>query len=269
MTAPLVVRDDLSRRTALSKSTLVAFDLCATKAWHDVHFRRPLVPAERITFGSAVDATVEAAIKYLRMEQPVDLPVCMAAAEEVIARDGTPVDILDVEGALDRWMVTVAPQYDFRFAGVQVRISGDLDGIGPVDGHPDVVLADGRIFDVKTSARAKREEPTLELGFYALIGREMGGLTVPAVGYWTYVRVTKPYWQVIEFPVTPDLLRWTVAKAGAYIKARQADDMWNAGAETPDNAAMTGGPAWSGMCADCQYADICPIATRGDTDDAA
>jgi len=265
----LVVRDDLSGRTALSKSTLTAFDLCPTQAWHDLHHRLPLIPSERITFGSAVDAAVEAAITYLRMEQPVDLAVVMAAAAEPIARDGTAVDLLDVEAALDRWMVTVAPGYDFRYARLQERISGEHPDLGPVDGHPDVVLADGRIFDVKTSARAKPEEPTLELGFYALIGREMAGIAAPSVGYWTYVRTTRPYWQTLEFPVTPELLRWTVAKAAAYVRARRADEMWNAGAEVPENAAMTAGPRWSGMCADCQYAPVCELAVRGSSDDAA
>ena len=93
MSAQLVVRDDLSARTALSKSTLTEFDVCATKAWHSLHHRAPLIPDEKITFGSAVDAAVEQAIGYLRSAQAIDEPVCMAAAHEVIKRDEVDVHI--------------------------------------------------------------------------------------------------------------------------------------------------------------------------------
>lgn len=262
----LVVRDDLSTRTAVSKSTLTGFDACPTKAWHDIHHRRPLIPAENITFGSAVDAAVEVAVKYLRAEQPVDLAVAMTAAMEPITRDGTDVDILEVEGALDRWMVTIAPGYDFRLAAVQQRISGELPDIGPVDGHPDVVLGDGRIFDVKTSKRPKRDEPTVELAFYALIGRECAGLAVPSVGYWTYVRTQKPYWQTVELTVTPEMLGWAIEKAAAYVRAKRTDAVMNRDQAEPVNWAMTGGPRYG--CSTCQYADICDIREGGSNDAA-
>lgn len=262
----LVKRDDLSTRTALSKSALTGFDICATKAWHDLHHRLPLIPDEKITFGSAVDAAVEAAITYLRMEQPVDEAVCLAAAQEVIDRDAVAVDLDEVERALTAFMVQVAPHYDFRFARTQEHITGELPDLGEVDGHPDVWLADGRIFDVKTAKREKPDEVTLELGFYALTGADHSGKPVPSVGYWTWARTSRPHWQVLEFPVTDELLRWTVEKAAAYVRAKRADAVLNAKAATPVNWAMTGGPKFgSSSCASCQYAPQCAIAIRGDS----
>lgn len=268
MTA-LVVRDDLSRRRALSKSTLTGFDICPTKAWHDIHHRMPLIPDERLTFGSAVDAAVEAAVKYLRAEQQIDEAVCMAAAQEVITRDGVDVDILDVERALDGWVVSVAPNYDFRLCRTQAHVSGEHEDLGEIDGHPDIVLADGRVFDVKTSKRAKAEDWTVELGFYAFLIAHVEGTPVPAVGYWTFVRVMRPYWQVLEWPVTDEMLRWTVEKAAAYIRAKRADAAMNAKAPTPTNWSMTGGPSFPAACQTCQYSAICSIAKKGASDDAA
>ena len=47
----LVVRDDLSHRTELSKSQLTTADFCQTAAWFGIHDRRPMLPSERLTFG--------------------------------------------------------------------------------------------------------------------------------------------------------------------------------------------------------------------------
>lgn len=267
----LVKRDDLSARTALSKSTLTGFDICASKSWFDLHFRLPLIPDEKITFGSAVDAAVEAAIKYLRMGHTIDEEVCLSAAAEVIERDGVAVDLDAVAKALILFVAQVAPHYDFRHARLQEHIVGELPDIGEVDGHPDVWLADGRIFDVKTSKRAKFDERTVELGFYALTGAEYSGAPVPAAGYWTYVRTTRPYWQILEFPVTPEWLRWTVEKAAAFVRAKRADEVLNRGATAPLNWSFTGGPKYgSASCGTCQYSPMCSIAIRGEsTDDAA
>lgn len=270
MTA-LVKRDDLSLRTALSKSALTGFDICASKSWFDIHYRLPLIPDEKITFGSAVDAAVETAIKFLRSEQTVDEVTCLAAAQECIDRDGVEVSIDEVEHAVLRFMVEVAPHFDFRFARTQEHITGELPDLGPVDGHPDVWLADGRIFDVKTSKREKPAERTLELGFYALIGQEYSGKPVPAVGYWTWARTSRPHWQMLEFPVTDELLRQTVEKAAAFVRAKRADEMLNAKAATPVNWSMTGGPKFgASSCHTCQYAPMCAIAPRdAEVSDAA
>jgi hypothetical protein len=265
----LVVRDDLSSRTALSKSALTGFDICGHKAWHDIHHRLPLIPDEKITFGSAVDAGVEAAIAYLRMGQPIDPAACYAAAAEIVTRDKVDLVFGGIERAIEDFLVQVAPGFDFAYARLQEHIAGESPDLGPFDGHPDVWLADGRIFDVKTAKRAKPETPSLELGFYALIGQEYSGKPVPSVGYWTWVRVARPYWQRLEFPVTDELLRWTVEKAAAYVRAKRADELLNKNAAEPVNWTFPSGPSFPTACASCQYVGICAIARKEVSDDAA
>ena len=263
-------RDDLSQRTALSKSALTAFEMCQSQAWFGKHYRLPLIPQERITFGSAVDAAVEQAIRYISDGKPIDNDACLALAESIIERDGTEVDIDEVDKALTRFVVEVAGHYDFRGVRLQERISGELPDLGEVDGHPDVWLADSRIFDVKTAKRVKPDEPTLELGFYALLGQAVRLEPVPSVGYWTWVRTAKPSWQRLEWPVTPELLRWTVENAASYVRATRIDDQINERKDTPENWSMTGGPKLGrSSCLTCQYSPMCPKAWREEGSDVA
>ena len=263
------VRPNLEDRTATSKSALNAFDACQTAAWFGIHHRRPLIPHERITFGSAVDAGVEVIMQYLRAEHEPDLEVAMRSARFPIERDGVEVDEKEVYLALHVFAEDVAPQFDFRYGRFQHAIGAVLDEIGDCDGHPDVWLADGRIFDVKTSKRPKPNAPSLELGFYAIIGEAYSGKPVPSVGYWTWVRSKAPYWQLLEFPVTDDLRTWTIERAAAYVRARRADSILNARGGEPVNWSMTGGPKFgASSCGSCQYADICTIR-EGSTDGEA
>jgi len=267
MTATLVKRDDLSTRKALSKSALVGFEYCQTAAWFDIHYRKPLIPAERITFGSAVDAGVEMIAKYLRAGQTIVHEQCMAAAVEVSERDSIDLDLDEVDKALTRYVIEVAPHHDYSMVRTQEHIYGELPDLGEVDGHPDLWFPGVLIEDNKTSGREKKNEPSFELGFYALLAQEVVGEPVPKVGYATWVRTSRPHWQRLEFDVTDELLRWTVERAAAYVRAKRADAVLNAKAETPINWSFTGGPAWAGKCADCQYAPECTIAYRGGSDD--
>ena len=266
-----VVRDDLSQRTALSKSALATFDYCQTESWFNKHYRLPLIPQEKITFGSATDAAVEAAIKYLRMGQPIDEAVCLEAAAFVVERDGVEIEMAEVEKALVLFVAQVAPHFDWTLCRLQERLSGEIPHLGEVDGHPDLWLSDNRIFDVKTSARGKPDEPSLELGFYALLAQEVAGMPVHEVGYLTYVRSKRPYWEIKRYAVTDELLRWTVEKAAAYVRASRADDRLNAKTkDAPVNWSMTGGPTYVSKCLTCNYAPMCSIARRGeDNADAA
>lgn len=267
----VATRPDLSQRTALSKSTLVTFDLCSTKAWFELRARRPLIPNEAITFGSALDRGVEA-IAAVGAGQPIDWVRASRAALDVIEADDTGVDIDEVETALRAFAVDVAPRFDWTDVGLQVHIFGTIPGLGPVDGHPDIVFRDGRIFDVKSAKRAKLDEPTVELGFYALMMEALTDTRVPSVGYMTWVRPSRK-WQMLEWEVTDELLDWTWMKASAYLRAKGADIVANdqlASAfplSASDNVTMTGGPSWSGLCSDCQYAPWnggeCLIARRG------
>jgi hypothetical protein len=260
-----VSRPDLSKRTALSKSALVGYDLCATKAWYSIHDPRPFVPNEKVTFGSAVDAGVEVILKYVRSGQDPDLGQATAAAEFVIECDGTEVDIHDVQTALAAFLPLV-PRYDWSYCQLQADLTADLDGLGETNGHPDIILRDGRVIDIKTASRAKPDEPSVELGLYALLVEAATGQAVPAVGYLTWVRVARPYWQPLEFAVTDEYRRWTYERAAAFVRAKKADELLNRKAETPANWTFGSGPKFPSLCSDCEYNPVnggpCVMARR-------
>lgn len=249
-----VERPDLSARTAVSKSALNTFDACQHAAWFDLHARRPLVPQERITFGSAVDRAVEVVIGYLRMGQDPDLGIALEAAREPAERDGVEVDMAEVAKAAARFASDL-PLPDLSHARLQARISGTLEGVGEVDGHPDVWLPGEAVFDVKTSARPKPDKVSIELAFYALLASEVAGEPVGRVGYWTWVRTQRPYWQQVAFDVTPAVLQWAADAAGDYARARAVDERMYELTGIRQNWAFGGGPRFG--CASCQYADAC------------
>jgi hypothetical protein len=275
----IAVRPDLSARTSLSKSALVGFDMCPTKAWHDIRHRQPLIPAENITFGSALDAGIEVVMTYLRMGATVEVERAYGAAADIVTRDDVDLRFDDLTLAIDMFVPQVAakmrldtgaPEYDFAYARFQEHLRvEDLAGMGEAEGHPDVILHDGRIFDVKSAKRAKPEDATVELGFYAVLLEAAEGKPVPSVGYWTWVRTSRPYWQVVQFDVTDQLRRWTVEKAASYTRAKRADEVLNREAGEPTNYTFTAGPMNRSLCGTCQYAPVCAIAWKGENDDAA
>lgn len=272
----LVARPDLSQRTTLSKSALVAAGLCGAKAWFDIHERRPIVRSEKITFGSAVDAAVEQVLTAVRAGVPIEQDRYMAAAEEVVARDEVEVDLEDVDRAATRFVIEVLPKYDFALCGLQVTLREDLDGLEEAEGHPDVRLHDGSLWDVKTAAKSKPADAaatSVELGFYALLSEAERRLPVPRVGYWTWVRVTRPYWQILEAPVTDEMRRRTFELAAAYVRAKKADALLNRNAETPLNFTFPSGPKNLSLCSSCQYSPAfggpCVLAVQGAVDDVA
>lgn len=271
----VVARPDLSTRTDLSKSALVTADLCGSKAWHEIRHRRPLIPAENITFGSAVDAGVELIATSLRAGVPVEEARYMAAAQEMIDRDDTGVDTDEVERALARFVFEVAPHYDWSNAGLQVSLHEVLDELGEADGHPDVILADGSIFDVKTAKRAKPADAaatSIELGFYALLAGA-SGKTIKRVGYWTWTRTKSPSWQVLEADVTAEMLRRTYEIAAAFVRAKKADEILNRRNDIPVNYTFPSGPKHGGLCGTCQYnpaaGGACRLAVQGEVSDVA
>jgi CRISPR/Cas system-associated exonuclease Cas4 (RecB family) len=247
----VVTRPDLSKRTALSKSVLTQFDLCQTKSWFAIHDPRPFVANEKVTFGSAVDAAVEVIVMAAAKGHRPDLDAATAAAEYIIERDGVEVDILDVQAAIGSFCAVVLPNFDWTNTATQADISATIDDLGECNGHPDIILGDGRVYDVKTSGRAK-EVPSLELGFYALLVEATGG-TVPAVGYINYVRVKRPFWQVVEVPVDDELRRWSMERSRAYVRARKADERINANNPAPQNYSFPGGAKFDALCSDCPY----------------
>ena len=277
----MVDRPDLSRRTALSKSLLGSFDLCQTKTWYGLHDPRPFITSEKVVFGSAVDAGVEVIVKALSFGQVPDLPRAFAAAAFIVEREKVEMIFSQIEDAIQSFFYDVAPQVDFVGAVTQANVTATLEGLGECNGHPDIIMADNSVLDVKTSGRAKTV-PSLELGFYALLLEATA--PVPTVGYLNYVRLKKPYWhgytkragEVMGRPlivdVTDDLREWTFRKTEGYVNAARADAVLNEpnrGLLT--NWSMTGGPKFDGLCSDCPYNPAlggpCAIAIKGASDE--
>ncbi len=267
----VAVRPDLSARTDLSKSALATFDLCSWKAWHAIHHRLPVIPNERMTFGSAVDAGVEAVIVQQRAYGAVtDMGIAYSAAAQVILRDDTGVNFGEVETAILAFVDDVIPKHDWALCSTQHAIAIEMPGWGPVSGHPDIILHDGTVLDVKTAAKQKNADAvatSVELGFYALAREVETGTRPERVGYLVWVRLKKPYWQQLVVPVTPQMLAHARVTADGYTRARKADAALNAKAETPINWAFNGGPKFAGLCGDCEYAPgnggPCEMAVEG------
>lgn len=248
-----VIRPDLSQRTALSKSAVNQFELCATKAWFEIHHRRPFVPNEKVSFGSAVDAAVEKVIEDIRDGRTIDEARAMTAAIEIIERDEAGVDVDAVESAVTRFVAQAAPAFDFTDVALQVHLNIELDGLGEIDGHPDIILATNAPWDVKTGT-AKDTAETPELGLYGLMVEAVTGHTVPEVGYVYYNRkLVTPKWGIVKAPFTDEYRRWAYERAAAYVRAKKADALLNARTAEPMNFAMTGGPKFDGLCSDCVY----------------
>jgi len=150
------------------------------------------------------------------------------------------------------FMDEIVPKYDWALSVTQASITATLDGLGECNGHPDIIMGFGSVWDVKTSGRAK-EVPSLELGFYALLMEEHSGQPVPSVGYFNWIRLKKPYWQIAEAPVTDELRRWSYEKAAAYVRAKRADTLINAKSAAPQNYSFPGSAKFPSLCADCPW----------------
>lgn len=249
----MVVRPDLSQRTALSKSALNAFELCQTKSWFEIHDKRPFVPNEKVSFGSAVDAGVEKVIEDIRDGRPVDEAKAFGAAAEIIVRDDAQVDFLLVESAIRTFQSQAAPAFDFTDVALQVHLNIELDGLGEIDGHPDIILSTNAPWDVKTGAPKDTAE-TPELGLYGLMVEATTGQTVPEVGYVYYNRkLVTPKWGIVRAPFTDEYRRWAYERAAAFVRAKRADALLNSRLEVPMNFSFSGGPRFDGLCNDCPY----------------
>jgi hypothetical protein len=242
--------DDLATRSArdyLSKSFMTGAEWCGQAAWFDLWQPRPWQPDEAVIFGSAVDRGVQVVIEYGRMGQPVDMDRAMEAAAAVITESAVLVDVNGVEDAIASF---VSVPFDWTFASVQHHIRLDVPGIGMVDAHPDVILRDGSIWDIKTGKRAKAADAAArsyrELGFYALLREFETGQRPPEVGYLTWTRTKTPGWQQVYAPVTDEMLAKTryIARQVVSAIARSNPDL---------NDTFTNGPAWPGKCLTCQY----------------
>lgn len=254
----IVERPDLSTRTTLSKSALVGFDLCQTKAYFELTDRRPSRPSEKLTFGSALDAAIEALVTGAREGWIAEKAVALAgdAARYVQERDGLDIDTVELARAVRGFWEGVVPLHDWSAARTQVELRATIAGLGEIEGHPDILLP-GAVWDVKSSARYK-DMPSLELGLYGILAEEAEGIPVTEVGYFTWVRSGKGRWVTQRMEFTDAIRAWTWANARRYAGAR----------ELGEPRAFSGGPKFPGLCSDCQYAPQwggpCEIAWMGE-----
>lgn len=237
----VVVRPDLSERVALSKSAVVGWDLCPTKAGFELTERRPLVINEKISFGSALDAACEALV-IGRREGWSELRALTAAkdgVDYVIERDGIELPVAELNTAYRGFWNEVTPQFDWTGAETQPEIAATIPGLGDVQGHPDIILG-AMPMDVKSS-RYKKDLPSVELGLYAILLEEARQIEVPAAYYLTWVRSGRGRWEIQRWDITGEARRWTWARVNQYARAREA-------------GAFYGAPKFPGLCETCQYA---------------
>ncbi len=260
MSDELATRDS---RRFLSKSFLTGADFCGQRAWLDLNDPRPFRMTEPVAFGKAVDLGVQIVLRMLdagldprrESERLVD-PVLELLSENVTEPEVSSDDVLR---ALDLFIREVVDTdlLPLNGAKLQHHIRMTLEDLGEVDAHPDLILRDGSVVDVKTSARAKPEDAAatsyLELGFYALLREIETGSRVPRVGYLTFIRGARPRWQLVEAPVSESMLAIARTRATAVRRARDADRILNEGAENPVNWTFPTGPRFSGLCGSCSH----------------
>lgn len=237
----VVVRPDLSERTMLSKSAVVGWDLCPTKAGFELTERRPLIPNEKISFGSALDAACEALVIGKREGWP-EMRAMAAAVDGidfVVARDNIELPLAELTTAYRGFWNEVMPQFDWTGAETQPEVSAVIPGLGEVQGHPDIIL-DGMPMDVKSS-RYKKDLPSVELGLYAILIEEARQIEVPAAYYLTWVRSGRGRWEIQRWDITGEARRWTWARVNQYARAKEL-------------GVFLGAPKFPGLCSDCQYA---------------
>lgn len=248
-------RPDLSERTVLSKSAVTGWDLCPTKAGFEMTARRPLIPNEKISFGSALDAATEAVIVATGKGWTDELigNAAMNAIGFVQERDGIEIDVDQLYRAVDGFRAEIMPRFDWSSVETQPEIVADIPGLGEVQGHPDIVLGNA-VWDVKSS-RYKKDIPSVELGLYAILLEEARGIEVTTAGYLTWVRSGRGRWEVQPWQITSEARRWTWARVNQYARA-------------VETGSFFGAPKFPGLCADCQYAPAnggpCEIAWNGE-----
>lgn len=272
----LVVREDLTQRTALSKSELMTAHYCAIQSHFQRTMRRPWPVSPDMTFGSALDAAVEQVLTAARADIPISEARALQAAAEISERDECLVDLDEITNAIDQFIVTVLPTEDWHYCGLQLSLTAEIEGIGPVNGHPDIRLADGSILDVKAGKTAKRADDVLfrpELPLYAALQEAATGDRPPRVGYLTWVRrKAKPEWQTLIVPVTDDLIAEGLTEARRQVHQRRMSDLVSAKGYDPGE--WFSGPKFAGKCSDCAYLDVCSVGARrvralGGVNDAA
>jgi CRISPR/Cas system-associated exonuclease Cas4 (RecB family) len=248
-------RPDLSTRTALSKSAVTGWDLCPTKAGYELTERRPLIMNEKISFGSALDRATEALVIGRRegWRESKALQAATDGIDSISERDGIPLPADELSRAVRGFWGEVTPQFDWKGAETQPEIRATIEGLGEVEGHPDIVLGPMPM-DVKSS-RYRKDLPSVELGLYAILLEEARGVQVQNAYYLTWVRSGRGRWEIQRWPITSEARRWTWARVHQYAQAIATK-------------SFLGAPKYPSLCNDCPYSPAnegpCEIAWNGE-----
>jgi len=238
----------------LSKSFLTGLDWCQRESWFDMWQRRPWIPKEAVAFGSAVDEGLQVVIKAMASGQAPDMDRALEAAAASMNEAGIAVDASGVQQAIEAFP---ALDIDWSYALVQHTIDIEVDELGKVNCHPDIILGDGSVLDIKTSKKSKPRwaaaQSYKELAFYGYLREQETGVPVPRVGYLTWVRSSRPGWQVLMADLTAEMKHKAFVIARDEVRKLAIDARINEGRDEPINAIYTQGPAWPGKCADCAY----------------
>ena len=217
------------KRTGISKSLITSTALCGRKGWFSEHVRLPdgsrvpwIIP-ERVAFGAALDEAVLSIAFAERAGSTWNPYEVLADGMGAVRGKKTEAGIDwikfedDLKVAIDLFVFDVlrhgtsdAPLVDFNKAFLQ-GLDGESLRVGDLIGTPDFILSgttrpNGRtlILDLKTSTRSKSEKDlrSAELSYYAYLWASWMEGDLPDVGYLTYVRKTKPAYQLLTGSVT-------------------------------------------------------------------
>lgn len=263
----LVVREDLTLRTALSKSEVISRHFCGVFGYYSRTMPRPWTPVPDMVFGSALDAAIEQLLKAERDGKPWAEARCIEAASEVAERDGIEVDLDEIRDAVGGFAKDILPLFDWTACALQPSLSAEIEG-RPVNGHPDIILADTTILDVKASnsKSGKTVEDIWakpEMPIYTALHEAVTGFLPKRLGYLVWRRaLATPKWQVPVPILDADA---DLAAEGRMELGRQANlrrqyaALHNADV---DPARYLEGPKFASKCLDCAYVDVCSLGQR-------
>ena len=232
-------------RIGVSKTAVVATDLCERKGWYGENIRdengrrvRHLMP-ERVHFGKALDVAVEALLwRFARADGVVDIVPPLEAGissylgnefsdarlpgKEIEQELGNALEQLTADIAHDEFgrstVMVDGTVIDFTgalFQGLDGEsLAVDLEDVMGKEGTqrfigtPDFILPSPHgdtILDLKSAARARTTTFSSEMGFYSWLATAMGR-RVARVGYIVWLRQKNPRWSVLIEPATSGLL---------------------------------------------------------------
>ena len=262
------------KRVGISKSLITSTALCNRKGFYSERIRLedgsriPLVPNERMLFGSALDEAILHIALKIRGSEVWSIDGAWRAGMDAMherAHVSTELDFGTFGNQLETALVLFArdvlledgigdrPRIDFRGALLQ-GINGESIRVehpefGTIIGTPDFIISgmtrdSGRdlVLDLKASSRMKSERDlrSAELAFYAYLYAQKWGGDLPEIGYLTYARTKEPRFQLLVGEATADHLRI----AEEYLKTTKSVVERASDAEVGFTTSMCGSCEW-------------------------